>query len=87
MIYVFQRPDSEYSRAIEEFGKELEKRRLSYELIDLNSPGGAAKAQAYDLWQFPAVLVAREPNGQVVQSWTGTLPTIADVEFHARGQL
>lgn len=87
MIQIFYRPNSEYGRDLENFTKRLEERRIKYEMIDVDTRGGSAKAQAYDIMQYPTVLAVRETGGQVIQSWMGILPTVADVEYYAYGSV
>ena len=87
MLYIFYRPASEHEREIAEFQRRLEQKRVPYQLVDLNTRDGAAKAQTYGIMQFPAVLAARESDGQSLQIWTGLMPTISDAERYARNSL
>lgn len=83
MIYILYRPNSEHERSVENFNKLLEDRRIKSELINVDSREGAVKSQAYGIMEYPAVIAARETNGQALQLWTGNLPTVSDVEFYA----
>ncbi len=87
MLYIFYRPESEYEREVMEFQRRLDDKRVPYTLVDLNTRDGAAKAHTYGIMQFPAVLAAREPDGQSLQIWTGMMPTISDAERYARNSL
>ena len=77
---VLYKPESEFSRAVEEFVHDF-KRRASYscELVDVDTPQGTELAKLYDIVQYPSVLAVRD-DGQLVRSWAGTpLPVINDV--------
>lgn len=84
MVYILYRPNSEHERRVMELKTWLERRRIRVELVDVDSRSGASKAQVYGIMQYPAVLAARESNGQAIQTWQGEVPTVADVEFFAK---
>lgn len=86
MIYIIYRPDSEHGRQVEEFKKRLDDRRVESELINIDSREGSVKAQNYGIMEYPAVLAVRGSTGQAIQTWSGTVPTISDVEFYARSK-
>ncbi|MEX0748431.1 MAG: hypothetical protein WD467_01045 [Candidatus Saccharimonadales bacterium] len=83
MIYILYRPSSEHSRAVEEFTRELEKRRIEHDLVDVDSRDGAAKVQSYGITAYPAVLAVKTSDGQALQTWSATLPTVSEVEYYA----
>lgn len=87
MIYILYRPNSEHERKVAELKERLERRRINPELVDVDSREGAAKVQAYGIMQYPAVLAVRDSDGQSIQTWSGHLPTVSDVEFFARSSV
>lgn len=87
MVYILYRPRSEHARHVDELKERLERRQISPELIDVDSRSGMTKAQTYGIMQYPAVLAVRDTDGQPIQTWSGHLPTISDVEFFARSSV
>lgn len=77
---VLYQPDSEFSRAVEEFIHEFKSRTpFDVELINVDGLQGDSMAQLYDIMQYPCVVVIRD-DGQLVKSWSGTpLPLVNDV--------
>ena len=86
MLYVIYRPNSEHARSVEEFERNLDRRNLSIELVDADTRDGSAKMQTYGVMQYPAVLATRQ-DGQLLKMWEGVIPTVADVEYYARGSI
>ena len=82
MIYIFHRPGAEYERKTQDYFARLQKQHLSAELIDLNTPEGAAKAHLYGIMAFPAVVTTRA-DGEMVKHWEGDLPPIGDLAYFA----
>lgn len=87
MIYILYRPNSEHERKVNELKDRLERRRIFPELVDVDSRTGIAKVQTYAIMQYPAVLAVRDTDGQPIQTWSGHLPTVSDVEFFARSNV
>lgn len=83
---VLYRPESEFSRAVEEFVHDFRaKSSQTLQLVDIDTTEGAALAELHDVLENPAVLVLRD-DGQPVKSWTGVpLPLINDVIGHLTG--
>lgn len=77
---ILYKPDSEFSRVVEEFEHEFTRRTpYTIELIDVDSPKGSSLAQLYDVVQYPSVLAIREDQ-QLLKSWSGMpLPLVNDV--------
>lgn len=87
MIYILYRSRSEHERPVSEFQRRLEGRRLSPKMLDVESREGSSKSQSYNIMQYPAVLAVRDTDGQAIQTWSGTLPTVSDVEYFARSSV
>ncbi|HSX43040.1 MAG TPA: hypothetical protein VLF59_03040 [Candidatus Saccharimonadales bacterium] len=82
-VLVLYRPNSEFSRTVEEFVQELQTRHnldeKHLQVIDYDSREGAATASMYDLMRQPAVLVVSDQGGYI-KSWEGeTLPVTQEV--------
>lgn len=77
---ILYKPESEFSRAVEEFVHEFRSRTpYEIEVIDADTNEGTAMADLYDIMQNPTVLAIRE-DGQLVKSWSGVpLPLVNDV--------
>ncbi|MEX0668334.1 MAG: hypothetical protein WD061_01170 [Candidatus Saccharimonadales bacterium] len=87
MIYILYRPNSEHERSVLELQRLLERRHIKLELIDVDTLEGISKVKTYGIMEYPSVLAVRESNGQSLQIWSGTLPTISDVEYYAWSSL
>lgn len=77
---ILYKPDSEFSRSVEEFVHDFRSRTpYQIEVVDADSNEGTAMADLYDIMQNPTVLAIRE-DGQLVKSWSGVpLPLVNDV--------
>lgn len=84
-LVVVSREQRDYSREVREWLRAFERRspEVVPELVDPDSRDGVGFTGAYDLLEFPAVLVLRDDGG-VVASWRGTpMPPVDEV----RGRL
>lgn len=83
-VVVLYRPNSEYSRQVEDFAHELEREyQARIDLVSLDTRDGSSTASLYDIVQNPAVLVLGN-DGQLVNSWQGgNLPMMRDVSYYA----
>jgi hypothetical protein len=74
------RPNSEFSRSVDEFIREFRGRSsFPLEVVDVDSRDGTNIAEVHDIVDNPAVLVLRD-DGSLVKSWAGTpLPLVNDV--------
>ncbi|MEX2014768.1 MAG: hypothetical protein WD885_02430 [Candidatus Saccharimonadales bacterium] len=84
-VVVLYRPDSEYSRAVDEFAREFTQRYpdKKIELISVDTRDGSATASLYDILRYPAVL-ALSDDGRVIQEWhEQRLPLISEVSYYA----
>ena len=86
-MLVLYRPNSEFSRGIEEFVRELQhrhdidERRL--QILDYDSREGAATASLYDVMTQPAIVVVGD-DGSYVKHWQGNeLPLLDEVASYA----
>jgi hypothetical protein len=80
-VVVLYRPNSEYSRSVEEFIHNYERWHQGNKIETLNydSRDGSATASLYDVMQQPAILALRD-DGSVLKSWEGaTLPLMDEV--------
>lgn len=57
---------------------ELERLRIDFENIDVDSRDGAARAQLYDVMQTPAVITTSD-DGQLLYSWQELLPDPGEI--------
>ncbi len=83
MIYILYRPNSEHEREVLEFKRLLEKRNIKPEMVDVDKPEGISKVKTYGIMQYPSILAVRSHSGEMLQMWSGLLPTISDVEYYA----
>jgi hypothetical protein len=86
-VVVLYHPDSDHSRAIEEFarnfGRQVERK---LELVSLESREGSAMASLYDVTTYPSIL-ALQDDGQLLRMWQGrVLPLINEVAYYAQDQ-
>lgn len=82
-VLVLYRPNSEFSRRVEEFVHDLKTRHdlddRHLELIDIDSREGSATASLYDIMTYPSVLVVGD-DGSYVKSWEGDdMPMLDEV--------
>lgn len=77
---ILYRPQSEFSRMVEEYVRDFEKRTgKSIELLSLDAREGAAKAALYGIWKYPALIVTQD-DGQLMKDWQGEqLPLMSEV--------
>jgi len=84
-LLILYRPDSEHSRAVDEFSHEFERNHAGkkVELMSLNTREGAALASLYDITRYPAILATTD-DGQLLQNWQGDqLPLMNEVAAYA----
>lgn len=84
-VVVLYRPNSEYSRAVEDFAREFSNRYpdKKMELISIDTRDGSATASLYDILRYPAIL-ALSDDGRVIHEWhEQTLPLINEVSYYA----
>ena len=86
-VCVLYRPNAEYSRQVEEFAHDFEKRMGKHlDLVDIDSKDGIAFASLYDVNDHPAI-VATANDGQILRSWEGPiLPLMDEVAFYLQDQ-
>lgn len=82
-VLVLYRPNSEFSRSVEEFIHDLQTRHNiddhHLEVLDYDSREGAATASLYDVMAQPSVVVTAD-DGAYVKSWQGgDLPLLEEV--------
>lgn len=76
------RRESDYGRTVEEWLREFE-RRTGYEIESLNPDEreGESFCRAYDVVEYPTIIVA-DGNGGVLAMWRGeNLPTFDEVAY------
>lgn len=85
-VIVLYKPESEFSRVVEEFTHEFETRTShKIELVNVDSRQGDSLARLYDIVQYPSVVVVRDDE-QLVKSWSGVpLPLVNDVDGYLVG--
>ena len=80
-LIVLYRPESEFSRIVEEFIHDYKRQHEAdrLELLNIDSRDGSATASLYDVMQQPAILALRD-DGSVLNSWVGPqLPLMSEV--------
>lgn len=82
-MVVLYRPNSEFSRGVENFVKDLQTRHdldeQHLQVLDYDSRDGQATASIYDIMAQPAVLVIG-PDGGYVKHWQGPdLPGLEEI--------
>lgn len=85
-VVVLYRPNSEFSRQVEDFARDLEREyRARIDLVNIDSRDGSSTASLYDVMQNPAVLVLGN-DGQLVKEWQGSnsLPLKSEISYYTR---
>jgi len=81
---ILYRPNTEQAGIAEEYAasyKRLHQDR-TIELVSLDTPEGADKAQIYGVTTYPALLTVAE-DGRVVQMWQGgQLPLSSELDYY-----
>jgi len=80
-VVVLYRPDSEYSRIVEEFVHEYKRIHEGdkIEMLNYDSRDGNATASLYDVMTQPAILALRD-DGSVLKSWEGNeMPLMQEI--------
>ena len=68
-VVMLYRPNSEYSRRVEDFAHDLERQyQARIDLVSLDTRDGVSTASLYDIMQNPAVLVLGN-DGQLIKEW------------------
>ena len=83
-LVVVMREKRDYSREVYMWLGDWDRRNpgLQPEIIDPDSRDGVGFITAYDLLEFPAVIVLRD-DGSVVHMWKGTpMPGLDEVRGH-----
>ncbi len=78
MLY---RPESEDSRAVDEFVREFTRRtNKQIQEVDIDTIEGTRLAELFDILQYPSVVVTKD-DGSYVKHWVGVpLPLVNDVD-------
>jgi hypothetical protein len=80
-LVVLYRPESEFSRSVEEFVTTYKRWHDGdkLEILNYDSRDGNATASLYDVMQQPAILALRD-DGSVLKVWEGaTMPLMDEV--------
>ncbi len=78
-VIILYHPESDHARIVETFSRDYKSQHGSVDLLSLETPEGAAKAELYGIVQYPAILAIRE-DGQVLKQWEGgTFPLMQEV--------
>ncbi len=80
VTYIFSNRNTDGERQAEQLGKELDLRKVGYELIDADSARGIALAELYDIMARPAVVLAG-PEGGMIEKWEHTWPAPSDIAY------
>ena len=84
-VVVVTREGMDYSRGVNEFLREFERRTgKELEVLDPDSREGAGFVETYDVVEYPTI-IAVDDSGQAMATWRGTeLPKIDDVSFYTK---
>lgn len=85
-VLILYRPESEYSRSVDEFIRDFRVRNseANIETLNIDTREGSAMASIYDIWEFPTIM-AMTTEGAVLNTWQGSqLPLIDEVAAYAR---
>lgn len=82
-VIMLYRPNSEFSRMVEDFARELERQHQTrIDLVNIDSRDGSSTASLYDIIQHPAILVLGT-DGQLVKDWQGTeFPLMQEISYY-----
>src|SRR5687768_8680526 len=85
-LLIIYRPNSEHSRAVEEFVHDFKKQKpdKAIELLTTDTIDGTKTAELYDIVSYPSVL-ALANDGQILKIWQNQLPLINDLLAYAVG--
>lgn len=84
-VVVLYRPNSEFSRRVEDFARDLEREHMAHiDLVNIDTRDGYSTATLYDVMQNPAVLVLGN-DGRLIKEWQGAdrLPPKGDISYYA----
>ncbi len=81
------RRESDYGRMVEEWIGEFERRSgREIESVDPDTREGEGICRAYDVVEYPMILVLKDGDGGVVASWKGKeLPRFDEVGYWMMG--
>jgi hypothetical protein len=86
-VAILYRPESEYSRRVEEFVADFERFHPGENIktYNIDSIEGSHMAQLYGIMEYPAVLAVAD-DGVLQQFWTGVdkMPLMNDLAYYAR---
>lgn len=87
-VIILYRPQSDHGRVMEDYARDftMANPAIKVDLLTLESREGAAKAEAYDITSYPAILVADE-NGGFQKLWQGAEcpPLMQELASYSRG--
>jgi hypothetical protein len=86
-LLILYRPNSEFSRPVEEFVREMQRRHdideRHLQILDYDSREGSALASLYDIMVQPAIVVLGD-DGVYIKHWEGSeLPLLDEVASYA----
>jgi hypothetical protein len=84
-LVVLYRPESEFSRTVEDFVDNYKRGHDAnkVEVLNYDSREGSATASIYDVMQQPAILALRD-DGSVLKSWEGSsLPLMDEISAYS----
>ena len=80
VTYIFSNLNTEGERSAIQLGKDLDLRKVGYELIDADSARGISLCELYDVMARPAVVLAG-PNGSEIQKWDHQWPSASEIAY------
>lgn len=85
-VIILYRPNSDHSRAIEDYIADFQRFHpgAKLESHNIDSIDGSRVAETYQIMQYPAILAVAD-DGQVQQQWQGadSLPLMNDLAYFA----
>ncbi|MBI2797957.1 hypothetical protein HYX70_01485 [Candidatus Saccharibacteria bacterium] len=77
---IFTDKHSSFNTELQSLLRELSRRHMALNQVDVNSRDGSSKAQLYDIFSAPAVVLTRD-DGAPVASWRHNIPRADDVSY------
>lgn len=75
---IFSRQSQVGKAKLDTLYQELDRLKINYQPIDVDSRDGAAQAELYDVVQTPAIITTQD-DGKFLYSWQETLPQPSEI--------
>jgi glutaredoxin len=78
-VKIFTKADCPNCPAAKKIGKELEKKGVQIEWLDMDIEEGLSEAVYFDVLSTPTILITDEDDGEI-KAWRGDVPLIDEIE-------